>query len=72
MRQSRILSGGNPPEGKVSGDMNECFAIEPHSLLEPGDIGEPHMFAHLSTDQWKKNLVDNVLVFDLGWLNLDY
>lgn len=56
----------------MSGDMNECFAIEPHSLLEAGDIGEPHMFAHLSTDQWKKNLVDNVLVFDLGWLNLDY
>jgi hypothetical protein len=60
----------------VSGDMNvECFAIEPRFLLGAGEIGEPHMFAHLPLDEWKKDLVDGVKVFNLaavGWLNLDH
>ncbi|KAF8330527.1 hypothetical protein F5887DRAFT_1287174 [Amanita rubescens] len=45
---------------------------EPSRGKPIGDIGDSHMFAHLDTDQWKKNLIDGVFVFDLGWLNLDH
>ncbi len=46
--------------------------VEPHFLLVVGEIGDLHMFAHLGTDKWKKNLIDGIFVFDLGWLNLDH
>ena len=55
MRQLRILSGRNPPEGNVSGDMNERFAIEPYfrsfSHTCPSQISPPISLDGRSTVQ---------------------